>query len=226
MTKRQQRRFSMHRTTLEILKREQPRWQALAPFVAAVAKFETSIKLRDASAVIQAIPTEGITQATNNTFTTAIDAVLGIADSGVAYALANNDTVLYSRLNFSRSYLLRLPQNLLPAALQQMADAITAVRAALTRDYGVTAADLTAMQTRINDATAAIPDTRNQISTRGAAGNAIKVQEDEAKNALEQIDRLIRRFGATLPDWVQAYTNSRKIVDAGGNSGPATPSNP
>ncbi len=226
MTNRQQRRLSMNRSTLEILKREIARWQTLTPFANAVNKFETSIKLRDSNAAIQEIPTKGITKATTITFTTAIDAVLGIADSGVAYALATNDTVLYSRLNFTRSYLLSLPQNVLPATLQQMADALTAVRAQLTRDYGVTAADLTAMQTRINDVTAAIPDTRNQISTRGAAGNAIKVQEDEAKNALEQIDRLIRRFLATLPDWVQAYTNSRKIVDAGGKKGPVTPPNP
>jgi hypothetical protein len=82
--------------------------------------------------------------------------------------------------------------------------------------YDVTAADLTALQT-------ALEDFRNSLAIKGSAGTQ-KVAanqtiallfEDNDLLIYKQLDKLLQRYERTHIDFYNAYTNARKIKATG-----------
>jgi len=105
---------------------------------------------------------------------------------------------------------------------QEVHDLAQANLAALT-DYGTTAATLSALQTRIDVYTLAVPSTR---AARTNVSTMTQLLEQELRRVdmiqRDRLDALMEQFSDTKPVVYSDYKNARKLVDNAGGSGSGT----
>ncbi|MBA3650149.1 MAG: hypothetical protein H0W66_01380 [Chthoniobacterales bacterium] len=104
-----------------------------------------------------------------------------------------------------------------------MHDEANAIIAQLA-DYGVTAATLSALQTRIDAYRMEIASPKMAIGERSTHTDLLK-QEFARADALvkNRLDGLVRQFEETDATFVANYRNARKITDTGSKPNPPAP---
>lgn len=135
--------------------------------------------------------------------------------SGVqAYAMDTEDLVLYERVNYAMSELLGGSSNRSRTRCQIIHDEANGVIGSLG-DYGITAADITALQTAIDDFAAIISNPKDHIAARKMVTEKIVKLIREIDLILKKkMDKLMEHFRESAPDFYVQYFNDRKIYDA------------
>lgn len=127
MTQTQQNRLSMYKAVADHLNSNPDLWKKFAPFAAAAAGLQQVIAGMDNALLQQKTANStGVTADKDHLIGKAIQQVLALARNGAAYALAGNHMALYAQLDYSRTYVERLPDNEQVALLQSMLDQLTA----------------------------------------------------------------------------------------------------
>jgi hypothetical protein len=130
-----------------------------------------------------------------------------------AYAATIGDPTLKEQANFTPSDLLRTKDEMLAPRCRNIHDLATANAEAL-KDYGVSAAKLTALQTAIDAFAEAVPRPRAAINTRSALKTSLKQLFAEADQILaDRMDTLVELFAETNPAFIAVYQSARLIVD-------------
>lgn len=136
-----------------------------------------------------------------------------IAGAVSAYASATKNETLKQEMNLSITTLARTRDEALAPRCQMIHDRATANKDALA-DYDIKSAQLTALQTAIDNYSAETMKPRHAVSTRKTAtanlAALFKENDDILKN---QLDKLIELYRADHPDFVQTYESARIIVD-------------
>lgn len=84
--------------------------------------------------------------------------------------------------------------------------------------YGVTAAEVTALQTLIDAYLVLVQQPRNVITARkGATSEIGLLVRDTQKLLTRRLDMLMRRFVVSAPKFYRQYTNARIIIDRVGS---------
>ncbi len=143
-----------------------------------------------------------------------------VAGALMAYASTNNNNTLLNKAKISENTFAKARDDLRDDIAQGMHDEANAVLAQLA-DYGVTAATLSALQTRIDAYRMAIASPKMAIGERSTHTGLLK-QEFARADALvkNRLDGLVRQFEETDATFVANYRNARKITDTGSQPTP------
>jgi len=216
MKNSQENKLSMYFAVQKVCSDNNGVWNGLPAFVSAFSAFEDVIQGIQDQRVIQEKDTKGVTQDKGSAEDELIDQALKVSTSVHAYATEINDNTLREKINYSPSDLKIARDTILIDMCQLIHDEANNVVTNLA-DYGVTPAELTDLQGKIDDYEAIVAGPRNAITDRSTATieleNLFITGDDILTNKL---DKLITQFKQSDPEFTTQYANSRKIIDMGG----------
>ncbi len=131
-----------------------------------------------------------------------------------AFAKDTNNNSLYADMNFPKSTLSKLADNVLLGAMQSIHD-VGSTNVAALANYGVTAAKLIAFQALIGNYGTYIPAPRAKRGTIKTATSDLAQLIKDGNKELKTLDKLIGNFQATNPDFVLNFKSARQIIDLG-----------
>jgi hypothetical protein len=224
MIDREENKLGMYRATGTVLTDNAASFAAVPAMVAQHQNLLDSIALIDSLAQAQGAVTTGITADKKEFKNQMISYALRVAGALMAYASANNNNTLLAKADLEKDNFEKLRDDQRDDLAQDMHDEANAIVADLA-DYNVTAATLTALQTRIDAYRLALPGPENARKAKSTHTELLKQEFARADMLLDKRrDGLIRGFEETNPQFVMDYRNARKITDTG--SKPKTPTPP
>ena len=214
----------MFNTVSSYMARNNSIWGSIPATTATVLELNTSIgqigdKLRK-----QQAPTSGATGDKNEVRGDFEDQILIIADQLSSLAAKNNDQTLGAKVDWNISSLDKLSDDELEATGKTVSALGTANLAALA-NYGLVAADLTALDALVTKFHGVKSDPRLLIAGRKGETDTIPDLIRTTKSLLRnQLDKQMTRFKKSHPEFFAGYRAARVIVDRGGSGGnPTTP---
>lgn len=131
-----------------------------------------------------------------------------------AWASAQQNHLVKEEVRYSFTKLRRLPDEKLAPVCKNIHKAASDNQAQLAA-YGITAATLTGLQSTINTYQSAVAGPRNAVSLGSAYVQELKKLFSQANSLLKnQLDKIALQFKITHPDFYNAYSSNRIIVDA------------
>ncbi len=145
-----------------------------------------------------------------------------VVSGGTAYALANNDPVLFDEINYSKSRLETMRDEEVDLACKLIHDKASPIVVALV-DYGILPADLTSLAaaTGLYSAVKQMPS--EKVDERQVAADGMKEAISDIRGIFEKMDRIVKTLQDTEPDFVKNYFNSREVYDIGVRHEPVVP---
>jgi hypothetical protein len=151
------------------------------------------------------------------------DKILEIADQLAAYAAAENNMNLAGQVELTLSSLDKMPDSALEETGQRISALTTANMAALA-DYGVTAADVTALNNLVTLFHGVKTAPRTAAAERKSETTTLPDLLTETTSLLRnRLDKLMTKFKKTQPEFYSGYRTARVVVDRGGSGGSTTP---
>ena len=183
-----------------------------AAFLAAFGDFKANIADINVAAQQEAAVITGITIDKNQSKQTLCNLTTEMAAMIYAYAATVGNNTLKMEVDFPVSALMKLRDDQLVPRCQNVRETGEANLAALA-DYGVTAANLQAVQAAIDDYSAIIAKPRTAIIDRKMQGAAIDGLFEANDSILkDRMDKLVIAFKAANPEFVQTYEAMRRVV--------------
>jgi uncharacterized protein YyaL (SSP411 family) len=226
MTQDQENVTSMMEATLKYLDKNNSVWSSKAALGAAIGEAQDSVQaIRDAASK-QETPLEGITDEKAQKRGTLEDLALEIADQISAFAAKSSDVALTAQAHVSRSSLDQAQDNDLVQTAERIRDAANTNVAALA-DYGVTAAEVTALSNAITAFSAMKAAPRIAKASKSGATQSIASLVQSARSLFRnQIDKLMTPFRKTNPEFYTAYFAARVIVNRAATQSTPPPAPP
>ena len=141
-----------------------------------------------------------------------------MAQALFAYAEDTNDIVLREKANLSEHDLTKKRDAIVAQLCQGISNLATALGASLT-DYGVTAAEITGLQSAIDNYVAVVTAPRNATTVRkGATAEINTLMKDSMKILNNRMDKLMPEYKDSAAQFYQEYFDARIVVDAAGSS--------
>lgn len=228
LTVRQERKLDMYEVVIAECEANTAAVDSNTAFKTAIGELKTIVgQIRAAvpssSAVTTGLAENKRTQKQNLSRRAAV-----IAGQVFAYASKTKNEVLKQASDFSETDIKRLKDGAFVARCQTIHDLGAENKNAL-KDYGVKDADLTALQTAIEEYMPTAAKPRTAIAERSTVKANLKQLFAEADQLLlEQTDKIAENLTETFPDFVSTYNNARTIIDPKSNkkdTGTATPGN-
>ncbi|MEP6820867.1 MAG: hypothetical protein ABI946_00795 [Chthoniobacterales bacterium] len=222
----QENKLSMYRTVQTVLKNNTAEVATIVALDLQVTNLNSSIALIDSLAQAQASETSGVTIDKANVSDEMVDMTMRVAGALKAFASVGNDETLLKKASLTKSDLVKARDEMRPTMAQEIHDLANTNIAALS-DYGITAATLTALQTRIDAYKLVAAGPQVAKAEKSTATDLLDQEFARADTILnERIDGLIKQLqgsGTTLYD---DYTNARKIINTGAQAKPTPPPTP
>ena len=226
LTARQEAKLNMYDVVIAACDANAAAVDSNTAFKTAIGEFKTLVgqihaAAPSSAAVITGLAEDKKTQKKNLSRTTAV-----LAGQIFAYASKTKNVVLKEAADFSESDIYRIKDGEFAARCQTIHD-LGAENKTELADYGVTDANLTALQTAVNAYAQTAPKPRTAIAERSTIKSNIK-QLFAAADALltEQTDKIAENLTKDFPDFVNTYKSARVIIDPKSNkkeSGTGTP---
>jgi hypothetical protein len=155
--------------------------------------------------------------AKNQIRATLITQVLDVIRKTIAYATVVNNSVLLTQVKYTESAVNKSSDSNLSSISQVVHDAANANAAALVA-YGVTAANITTLQTTITSFIAAIPKGRVGTTDGGEATLLLATLIKTLIDTWAKIDTLVEVVKVSQPNFYNEYRNVRKVISTGNGS--------
>ena len=141
---------------------------------------------------------------------------LKCANATLAYANANNNNTLAALVNYTESKLNNLKKEDVDDACEAIHDA-TNTNIAGASPFGVSASDVTDLQTSIDLYRTAMQDPRQALITKSQAKRKADKLIREVIDTLlvGQLDKMVNTLKASNADFWSGYKQSREIIDLG-----------
>ena len=212
MNATQEAKLKMYRAVESYLTANNSIIAANVAFMAAFTRFQEIIGSILSTAQADDVPKKGIAMDKAGMKKKLCDDASILAGLISAYAVTKGNNTLKMEVDYSYSSLMKLRDEMLPPTCRNI-HAAGAENLAALADYGVTAAQLSALEDEIDDYAQISPKPRVAISERKALTAALKTLFDQADAALEQrMDKLVQTFKPAHPDFVETYEATRRIV--------------
>lgn len=226
MTDPQENKLSMCRAVITVLDDNAPEYAAVTALVTQVGNLHSSVDLIGQLVQIQSAPTTGVTVDKATLQTQMVDTALRVAGGLKAFASDTNNADLLHQADINKSTFTRARDDQRDDIAQQVHDLANTNIAALA-PYGITAATLTGLQTRISAYVAVIGAPRVARTKISTATEMLETEFARADMILnDRIDGLVEQFKDSGTTFYSDYKNARRIVDTGGPSAPPTPPPP
>jgi hypothetical protein len=221
MTDPQENKLTMYRAVLQVLDANPAEYAGVAAFGTQVTNFRNSVNLIGQLAQTQTADTTGIALDKAMLNDQMVDMALRVAGALKAFASDNSNAPLRQQADINKTTFSRARDDMRDDIAQQIHD-LGNTNVAQLAPYGVTAATLTALQTRIDAYRAAIGSPRTARAQKSTATDLLATEFDRADMILgDRIDGLIEQFKSSGTTFYSDYKNARKIVQTG--SQPSTP---
>jgi hypothetical protein len=227
MNDRQENKVGMIRTTGKVLNDNNAEYAAIPALVAQVANLDASLGLIDQLVQAQQSDTSGITLDKKKVLEQMIDKALQVAGALKAWASEQSDNTLQTKADITRSSFLSVRDEKRDDVAQEIHNLANTHIVALA-PYGITAATLTALQTRIDAYQFIVVGPQHAKAQRTTITQALDDEINRASMLLnDRIDGLVEPYKASGTTFYADYQNARKIIDnAGGGTPPAPPAPP
>jgi len=215
MTDTQENKLNMFETVMTVLDNNSTVWNSIPPIVEIKTKVDTNIyKIRELRQK-QEKDFTGITVNKAEVQEKLIAATLKLIGGLMAYSTVNNDHRLRNSINYTKSDLFLSRDNILYDKALLVYNIAQPLAAELSV-YLIIEEDILAVDTLLKKYEQAIPEKRAATSESKAVTEALK-QTFKATSLLlkDKLDNLMLIFQAVNPDFYNAYTNSRIIIDLG-----------
>jgi hypothetical protein len=224
MNDRQENRLNMYRAVVHVLDANAAEFAGVAAFVTQAGNLHSSVDLIGQLAQIQTADTTGVALDKAMLQQQMIEMTFRVAGALKAFASDNNNATLRQQADINKSTFSKARDDLRDDIAQNIHDLGNTNVAALA-NYGVTAATLSGLQTRIDAYRAAIASPRTARTQKGTATSMLSDEFKRADMILDdRIDGLIEQFKTSGTTFYSDYQNARKVVDTGDHS--STPDNP
>lgn len=215
MNDRQENKLSMFLSTEEELNNNSSQWAGVLKMAAAVTNFSGKIVSIQTLREVQEENRKGIPQDKQARRETMADLALKVSGGVMVYADDNNDSSLKKSVSYTRTQLVKGRDTTSKLRCTKILNKATPL-ISLLGDYGITSADLTALQGAISAYSLFIGKARTAQAVAKAAGEMMAIELKEADRILkEKIDKMMRQYTATAPAFFKAYTSCREIIDIG-----------
>ncbi len=221
MTTSQSNKLTMYETVLKTLQAHSYVWNDAHVVAEAVNELAQLLPQIRQGGATEATSLKGVTEAKRNKKEEMANRTRTLAGLTSAYAAKTKNATLQAALNFSFSELLRTKDNL---ALDRCTAILVQIRplGPQLEAYGITAADLQALEADITAFHTLIGTKGQQQSSRTANTQTLSELFRQADTLLKtQLDNLMLRYAHSHRAFCDAYSASRVIRDLGGRK-PAT----
>ena len=222
----QENKLTMFRTVSAVLTNHAADFASVPAFVAARSALDASIALISDLAQAQNTATGGITIDKANLQNQMIETAVRVAGAVKALASVQNDETTKAQADISRTTFTRARDDMRDDIAQGIHDLAESKLADLA-DYGITAATLAGLQTRIDAYVLAIAKPQTAKAERSTATSLLDQEIRRADSILkDRIDGLVEQFKDSGTNFYRDYQNARKTVNTGSRSEPAKPPTP
>ena len=216
MNQYQEARLSSAYAIRQVLDQNSATWNTIPALVAAKNELDANIKSIEDALSLQLRDITGHTEAKAVAKEEMIGQTVLVAGGVMAWAVSTGNEGLAEEMNIFPSELNKYRDSEVAQRCQHVADSANTNIASLG-DYGVMAADVTELQSRIDAYLVLVQQPRNVITARkGATSEIGLLVRDTQKMLSRRMDMLMRRFVASAPEFYRQYTNARIIIDRGG----------
>jgi len=185
---------------------------AIADMVTRLSNYANGIQQKTG---VQGSPLSGIAGGKRRKRVEMMERAITIAGDLHALAIKNNDANLEAKTAVEITDLVRLGDSEIGPRCQEIC-ALAQANAASLAAFGVSAADIAALQTAINDFTPLITKPREAVVGRKAVTEDISNDENAADQLLrKELDPAMRKFKTKEPALFSEYASARMIVDLG-----------
>ena len=213
MTDVQENKFSMYNVVKVICQEFAAIWAVLPAFADSFANFQSRLTDIESIRQIQGRTSIGATQDKEASKALLVNQVVLVANAVFAFGSKSGNNTLKEDVRVTPSGLDALRDTTLKQKGQDVHDLANENVASLA-DYGIDAAKLTELQSRVDDYDAQISAPRETI-TRGKTATDMLVEQFVAADVIlnDQMDKLMTQFKTSSPAFHDGYFNGRVIVD-------------
>jgi hypothetical protein len=184
-------------------------------FAQSFTKFKSNTAEIEIDAQRQTTAIDGVTIEKTDAKTSLIKKTYQVAGGVFAFASKTNNPTLKRRVDYSRTDLSREPDVALKEKCQEIKNDAAALVEEL-KDYGIKAADIDDLQTKVDTFGEMIIKARLAIVNRKEATDHLPDLFAENDRILhEEMDKFIMLFEDTAPEFFRKYWLSREIIDVG-----------
>ena len=145
----------------------------------------------------------------------ALDVAIVVIGAARAYALKEDKPSMAALFNYSRSELVKMRDTQLVNTLTLVHDNAVTMLTQLA-DYGITAAQLTQLQTLTADYNSLLSAPRANILAKSVATQGLATAFEKMDGVLARLDNLAVSKRSSEAEFYNTYTAARKIVDSNG----------
>lgn len=209
-------RVNMINTTTSFCDANTTATAGITGFAAVLAVVKGKIVLINSLNQIGEGTTTGVTTDTKLLRKTMTDVALKCANATLGYANSVNNNTLKALVNYSESKLNGMKKEEVDDVCEAIHDA-THTNIAAAGPFGVTATDVTDLQTAIDVYRTATQNPRNAIISRSQAKRQVKTMvRDVIENFLTgQMDKMVNTLKSTDNNFWNGYKQAREIIDLG-----------
>ncbi len=211
----QERKLSMYLVVNDVLKGASATTMAQIPkFGEHATAFDGNVTQLQTTREEQELDGRGLTVNKQVLKIALIAEAMDAANKLKAFALNTDDAVLAAEVGYSESALVKSADTVLRDKCQVI-HSRAVVHAAALVDYGITATDITDLQTAITAYQVAIPKPRLAITVKKQVTDQLDQLFDASDALLNKLDVLAEIVKNTDPVFYQQYNNARKVTGPG-----------
>jgi hypothetical protein len=214
MNTKKENRLSMYLVLRDYLDKNSSITATLPNFAGFNTAFNDGIVKIHEIREIQEVDKRGLAIAKMKVKDMLIDKALDVSRKTVAYAEFIGNIELFNEVNYSETELRRCADTILYDRAKIIHDRADTHAIALAA-YGITPADITGLQSVVNDYYDAIPKPRTGINDRKQATEQLEEAFKEVDDAIFHIDVLVEILRSSEPLFFSGYQAARIIVDNG-----------
>jgi Carboxypeptidase regulatory-like domain len=216
MTNRQEVKLNMYNSVLAHSNQNQRVTETIPALETSVAALKTTVTAITTTVQQQLQATKGHTQGKADSRKELCTFANEVAGAIFAFATDKKDAVLKEKAKTTFSALRNLRDEELAPACRIYYDLATTYGAEVA-DYGLSAAVITSFKSAIDSYESAVPAPRNATAMRMAYKATLATLFKTADGILKnKIDKLSLPLKKSNPQYMEAYTSNRRIVDTGG----------
>ena len=215
MKSSQENKLSMYYAVQKICGVNNSVWKGLPAFVSAFASLETNIGKIENALGIQVKNITGVTEDKGFIEDAMIEKTLQVSSAVFAYANDINDLALKGKVDLCKTDLNRLRDSISAQRCQLVHDEANVIVGSLG-NYGITAADLSNLQAKVDAFGAMLASPRTAITERkGATNEIVKLLAKTDVVLKNKMDKLMEKFKVNNPEFYRLFFNARIIVELG-----------
>lgn len=206
-------KLGMYKAVLLVVQEHAPVWAGVPKLVSDVEKLEQGIIFLKNRAMLQSSITIGVAKMRKEKFVALSKKMIAVQDALWIYGIASNNVELAARHKYSPSKTESLSATDRLVRMDIVLSDLSIYGIALG-DYGIPTEAINTIIGLMEDYHSISSSPRKSVIDRKTIGAEIDAKMIEVNSLLrDELDRFVRMFSLTNPNFVHSYFNARLIVD-------------